>query len=399
MISTYTTNFIGSDGVDVGSKLLTREYFNDVYLNIANQYITPELWVWGNGGYGKLGDNTAIGKSSPVTTFAGGANWKQVSAGINHIAAIKTDGTLWIWGGGSSGQLGNAVTTARSTPVTTFAGGTNWRQVSSGGSHTAAIKNDGTLWVWGNNAYGRLGTNDVVQKLTPVTTFAGGNNWKQVAAGFSQTLAIKTDGTLWVWGSSTNGRLGTNDEIQRLTPVTTFTGGNNWKQISSGSSHVAAIKTDGTLWNWGSGANGRLGTNDIIDRSTPVTTFAGGNDWKQVSNGYFHTVAIKTDGTLWGWGFTGYGQLGTRTISSRSTPVTTFAGGNNWKQVSAGSESTSAIKTDGTLWVWGRGNQGQLGINDNNNKLTPITTFFGGNNWKQASTGISMVAIRSYDEY
>ena len=110
-------------------------------------------------------------------------------------------------------------------------------------------------------------------------------------------------------------------------------------------------------------------------------------------------MAIKTDGTLWGWGFTGYGQLGTRTISSRSTPVTTFAGGNNWKQVSAGSESTSAIKTDGTLWVWGRGNQGQLGINDNNNKLTPITTFFGGNNWKQASTGISMVAIRSYDEY
>jgi alpha-tubulin suppressor-like RCC1 family protein len=355
------------------------------------------LWTWGRGNYGLLGTNDTINRFTPVTTFAGGTNWKQVSSGDFHTAAIKTDGTLWTWGYNSSfspGALGTNDTISRSTPVTTFAGGTNWKQVSSGGRHTAAIKTDGTLWTWGRGNTGELGR--IVDALTPVTTFAGGTNWADtpttepedlytLSAGGNHTAAIKTDGTLWTWGRGNYGELGTNNTISRSTPVTTFAGGTNWKQVSSGRDHTAAIKTDGTLWSWGYGGSGQLGTNDIINRSTPVTTFAGGTDWKQVSTGYLHTAAIKTDGTLWSWGYGGFGQLGTNDTTTRSIPVTTFAGGTNWKQISAGGFHTAAIKTDGTLWTWGNGNAGGLGTNDTTDRSTPVTTFTGGTNWKQVS--------------
>jgi hypothetical protein len=119
------TNFKDSDGVDLGSKLITKEYLMSVYPQIANQMITPELWIWGLNSAGQLGDNTFVSRSTPVTTFVGGANWKQVSCGRNHIAAIKTDGTLWTWGNNSTAQLGDNTAGIKLTPVTTFAGGTN----------------------------------------------------------------------------------------------------------------------------------------------------------------------------------------------------------------------------------------------------------------------------------
>ena len=112
--------------------------FDDVFVP-ADLFRDGNLWVWGQGTSGQLGDNTATTKSTPVTTLAGGTNWKQVSSGNNHCAAIKTDGTLWTWGYSSQGQLGDNTVTNKSTPVTTFAGGTNWKQVSAGYRHCAAI--------------------------------------------------------------------------------------------------------------------------------------------------------------------------------------------------------------------------------------------------------------------
>ena len=163
-------------------------------------------------------------------------------------AAIKTDGTLWTWGYNNGGQLGiNVGSTDRLTPVTTFAGGTNWKQVACNGyGHAVAIKTDGTLWTWGRNSYGQLGINNTTTpKPTPVTTFAGGTNWKQVSCGYRHIAAIKTDGTLWVWGNAALGALGTNDETNRSTPVTTFAGGTNWKQVTGGTYYTSAV-TSGT---------------------------------------------------------------------------------------------------------------------------------------------------------
>ena len=394
-----TTNFRDSNGADLGKKLITKDYLISVYPSIGEQIgIPPELWTWGNGDEGRLGINIVTNKFTPVTTFAGGTNWKQVSSGSRYCAAIKTDGTLWTWGLGTYGQLGDNTATNKLTPVTTFAGGTNWKQVSSGYKHCAAIKTDGTLWTWGRGADGQLGDNTVTDKSTPVTTFAGGTNWKQVSSGGAQCAAIKTDGTLWTWGLGTYGQLGDNTITNKSTPVTTFAGGTNWKQVSSGGAHCAAIKTDGTLWTWGNGSYGRLGINTITSKFTPVTTFAGGTNWKQVSGGNRHCAAIKTDGTLWTWGNGSYGQLGDNTITNKSTPVTTFAGGTNWKQVSSGGNHCAAIKTDGTLWTWGRGTDGQLGDNTVTTKSTPVTTFAGGTNWKQVSGGYRhCAAIKSVD--
>jgi alpha-tubulin suppressor-like RCC1 family protein len=368
---------------------------------LIDQYVGDELWVWGAGTSAQLGNAAITNVSTPVTTFTGGTNWKQVSNGVSHTAAIKTDGTLWTWGVASNGRLGNAVIAANiSTPVTTFAGGNNWKQVSSGGSHTAAVKSDGTLWVWGAGTFVQLGTNSATDRSTPVTTFAGGTNWKQVSAGYWHTAAIKTDGSLWVWGNGFYGKLGNNSTTNTSTPVTTFAGGTNWKQVScggnnSGPGHTAAIKTDGTLWTWGQGVRGQLGDNTGTTRSTPVTTFAGGTNWKQVSAGGIHTAAIKTDGTLWTWGYGNQGQLGNAVLTGvlgRNTPVTTFAGGTNWKQVDGGLSHTAAIKTDGTLWVWGAGTSAQLGNNSATSVSTPVTTFAGGTNWKQVDAGGSHTA-------
>ena len=269
-----------------------------------NLYVTDateqNLLTWGAGFGGRLGNNSDSGGGSavPITTFAGGTNWKQVSQANENGSAIKTDGSLWVWGG-NDGTLGTNDTPNRSTPVTTFAGGTNWKSVSNRGNFIAAIKTDGSLWTWGLNTSGQLGDNTTTSRSTPVTTFAGGNNWKQFSCGRDHTAAIKTDGSLWGWGRNEFGRLGINlGNVNRVTPVTTFAGGNDWKQVSAGYFHTAAIKTDGSLWIWGVNnpfgtPSGQLGTNDIVDRSIPVTTFAGGNNWKQVACGYDYTAAIK----------------------------------------------------------------------------------------------------------
>jgi len=397
-----TTNFVDSDDVDLGKKLVTKDYLLEVYGTILESsgatglVVTPELWVWGRGNEGQLGNNSG-GRNTPVTTFAGGINWKQVACGGYSTAAIKTDGSLWTWGRNSSGQLGDNTTTNRSTPVTTFAGGTDWKSVACGRNHTAAIKTDGSLWTWGRGTEGQLGDNNAITRSTPVTTFAGGNNWKSVAGGEVHTAAIKTDGSLWTWGFADSGRLGINGYGNRSTPVTTFAGGNNWKSVSAGHNHTAAVKTDGTLWVWGRGGEGQLGNNSGSNILQPVTTFAGGTNWKSVSCGFRYTTAIKTDGSLWSWGQNSYYRvLGTNDATNRGTPVTTFAGGTNWKQVSAGWTHNTAIKTDGTLWSWGTA--GSLGDNTGSVRSTPVTTFAGGNNWKQVAGGENhTVAIQSND--
>ena len=374
--------------------------FDDIFVP-ADLFRDGTLWTWGNGESGRLGNNSTTDKSTPVTTFAGGNNWKQVSSGGSHCAAIKTDGTLWTWGNGGNTQLGNNSTTDKSTPVTTFAGGTNWKQVNSANLHTTAIKTDGTLWTWGNNTSGRLGNAVTTNVSTPVTTFAGGTNWKQVSGGNALTAAIKTDGTLWIWGLATLGRLGNGITTGNVsTPVTTFAGGTNWKQVSCGY-HTVAIKTDGTLWTWGGGSLGQLGNAVTTNASTPVTTFAGGSSWKQVScSATSYTAAIKTDGTLWTWGNGEAGRLGNAVTTNVSTPVTTFAGGTNWKQVSSKGFHCAAIKTDGTLWTWGYGGAGRLGNGATTlgTISTPVTTFAGGTNWKQVDSGGSHTAAVTYDD-
>ena len=378
-----TTRFIDEKGVDLGKTLIEKDYLISVYPNLLNQFDTPMLMTWGNNASGQLGDNTVAKKSNPVQTIAGGINWKQVSCGYQYTAAIKTDGTLWFWGNNVTyGQFGDNTVVNKSSPVQTITFGSNWKQVSCSNTNTAAVKTDGTLWCWGRNSYGGLGDNSAIRRSSPVQTVAGGTNWKQVSIGFTHTAAVKSDGTLWCWGDNFYGQLGDNTRTGRSSPVQTVTIGTNWKQVSCGLYTTAAIKTDGTLWTWGINDNGELADNTILKKSSPVQTVAYGTNWKQVSCTGNNMAAIKTDGTLWCWGRNSYGQLGDYTILSKSSPVQTVAYGTNWKQVSSG-YSPAAIKTDGSIWTWGRNNFGQLGDNTISNKSSPVQTNAYGNNWKQ----------------
>jgi alpha-tubulin suppressor-like RCC1 family protein len=185
--------------------------------------------------------------------------------------------------------------------VQTITGGTNWKLISSGtGAHAAAIKTDGTLWTWGSDNYGQLGDNSVTNKSSPVQTITGGTNWQQVSIGGYHTMAIKTDGTLWTWGGfNLWGQLGVNDTVNRSSPIQTVTGGTNWKSISAGQYHSIAIKTDGTMWGFGSNGYGALGDGSGVHRSSPVQAFGVNTTWKQVSAARDYTVAIRSDNTLW----------------------------------------------------------------------------------------------------
>ena len=256
------------------------------------------------------------------------------------------------------------------------------------------------MWVWGRNNNGQLGTNGGGDKYTPVSQSVG---WKQVDCGHSHTCAVKSNGTLWCWGNNFSGQLGLNNNTTRSTPVTVFgTAAGNyqpdhiWKQIACGGYHTVGIKMDGTLWSWGFNTNGQTGNNGNTDVQTPVQTLAGGTNWKQVSAGKKHTVAIKTDGTLWSWGINGSGQLGVNGTTTRFTPVQEFNNATNWNSVACGGYTTAAVKSDGTLWMWGYNNQSQIGLNDTTARQTPVPVGGGGTNWKKVAAGYQhTVAILS----
>jgi alpha-tubulin suppressor-like RCC1 family protein len=316
------------------------------------------LWLWGKNNNGQLGLNDRVHRSSPVQVSNGGTNWKEIGLGGLSLGSaetslgVKTDGTLWSWGQNAQGLLGINSFTIRVLIPTQIGSNTNWSTVANPvGYHAGAIKTDGTLWMWGyNGLYGALGDNTLTDKSSPVQTVSGGTNWKQVSCGSYHTAAIKTNGTLWIWGRNSFGQLGDNTRIHRSSPVQTVSAGTNWKQVAcsrdgTGADFTAAIKTDGTLWLWGYNFSGNLGDNTRIHRSSPVQTVAGGTNWSKVSCGRNYAAALKTDSSLWLWGNNGGGQLGTNDTTNRSSPVQTISGGTNWKDVGCGDTHTAFIRS------------------------------------------------------
>lgn len=357
------------------------------------------LYVWGDNNNGQLGTNNTNRYSSPVQTVSGTNTWQKVSCGYYHTGAIKSDGTLWLWGYNYTGQLGNDNNTNVSSPVQTITAGNNWSKLSCGSNYTAAIKSNGTLWLWGINQKGQLGTNDSTNRSSPIQTVSEGNNWTQVSCGYYCTGAIKDDGTLWMWGEGSNGQLGNEDTINVSSPIQTIAGGNDWSQVSCGLLHSAAVKTDGTLWLWGYNGSGQLGTNDTNNFSSPIQTICEGNNWKQVTCGYSHTAAIKTDGSLWAWGNNYVGRLGDNSTTNRSSPVQEATLSYEWKEVKCDTFNTLAIKWDKTLWVWGYNYNGQLGNGKDNfdtSRSTPCQTMVGGKKWIDFDMGGEGAAAITY---
>ena len=331
-----------------------------------------ELYSWGLNTNGQLGLNDRVARSSPVQVGTD-KTWLKVSISANSsgnaVIAIKTDGTLWGWGNNTNGQLGTNDVTLRSSPVQIGAL-TNWLSASVGGSmHVLALKTDGTLWTWGKNNAGQLGQSDKVYRSSPVQIGAL-TTWNYVATSFSGSFALKTDGTLWSWGDNSNGQLGQNDLVYRSSPIQVGAL-TNWSKVSSSTVSVLAIKTDGTLWSWGQNNYGELGLNDVISRSSPVQIGAA-TDWSNAQLATAFALATKTNNTLWAWGTNSYGVLGQNDLIYRSSPVQVGAL-TTWSIIGPGQNTSMAIKTDGTLWGWGRSSDnGQLNNNDRINRSSPV---------------------------
>jgi alpha-tubulin suppressor-like RCC1 family protein len=335
------------------------------------------LWAWGWNQYGQLGDGTitrVVTDRRTPARIGTGNDWEAVDTGNGFTVALKTDGSLWAWGNNEYGQLGNnkgGEDEMETAPVR-IGYDTDWLAVSAGNRHTAAIKTDGSLWAWGSNNYGQLGNGTTTNSRVPVR-IGTDNDWLIVCAGSLGTLAIKTDGSLWGWGYNGLGSLGIGTTIDTNSVPVQIEPGTTWQAVST-DGHTLAIKTDGSLWAWGSNVYGQIGNSTGIDSAVPVK-IGNGSDWLAVSAGGWHTIAIKRDGSLWAWGMNEYVQLGDGTSTHRSAPVQIRAG-NDWQAVTAGRMHTIAIKEDGSLWAWGNNARGQLGDGTNTQRPAPVRIGF-----------------------
>ena len=248
----------------------------------------------------------------------------------------------------------------------------SWLQLAAGDDHTCARKTDGTLWCWGSNTDGQLGDGNIGAKASPVQVGALGTLVAEVAAGVGHTCARKTDGTLWCWGQNFQGQLGDGDIVDKASPVQVSALGTLVAEIAAGRLHTCARKTDGTLWCWGSNIDGQLGDGTAGNKPSPVQVGALGTLVAEVAAGVGHTCARKTDGTLWCWGLNFQGQLGDGTTGDKSSPVQVGALGTLVAEIAAGNLHTCARKTDGTLWCWGNNDHGQLGDGTSKSKSSPV---------------------------
>ena len=353
-------------GADFDAVFVRSDCFND-----------GGLWLWGYNAFGQLGDNTTFDRSSPVQTIAGGTNWKEISAGYYHMAAIKTDGTLWAWGYNGKGQLGDNTLSNKSSPVQTAASGNSWKKISAGLFHTIALKTDGAIWSWGYNASGQLGDNTTTNRVSPGQLYGNNTCWRSVSSGWQHSAAIKTDGTLWLWGNNSCGQLGDFTTINKSSPVQTYSGGNTWKQVSTSNHVTTAIKTDGTLWAWGDGSLGQIGLNNYSNKLTPTQTGCNFTDWRRVSNTGSAVTAIKNDGTVWTWG---YGP-------SCNCCSPGIKGDNPFRCAAGGFDSVALLCTDGRLLIGGSNNHGEVGDNTTIQKPQFVETISGGTSWRNISFG------------
>tara|TARA_R100000152_G_C6754527_1_gene178242 strand:- start:43 stop:1299 length:1257 start_codon:yes stop_codon:yes gene_type:complete len=343
------------------------------------------IWAMGQGNYGEMlnnenGDNAS--RSSPVQlggTLANG--WATVEAGDGCFYGTRNDGQLWVAGDNEWGQLaqndrgtGDTGSTRRSSP-TQVPG--SWDYVNSGSDSIIGVKTNGTLWAWGRMQSGSLGLNQSwaagpqtgVQGFSSPVQIGTDTTWTNNFQAGANVGAIKTDGTLWVWGSNGDGRLGLSQPSlpgQRSSPCQLP--GTTWSYFANGGTSCGAIKTDGTLWMWGNNEVGELGQNNKTNYNSPRQV--PGSTWSDLAfstaSSEAAVAAVKTDGTLWTWGGNEQGELGQNNLTDYSSPRQ-MGTGTDWKQVwGDGPEAGRnfwATKTDGTIWNWGNGNYGSLDHN------------------------------------
>lgn len=349
------------------------------------------LWTWGANSFGQLGDGTTA--STKVPQQVGNENsWLGVAAGDFFTIALRSDGALWAWGENYLGQLGQGTFGQgtfgmyNGTPQQ-IGTNTNWQAVSAGRDHVVALREDGSLWTWGGNPWGQLGngSNASASRPQPVQPE---HRWKSAAAGSTHTAAVRADGTLWTWGDNREGQMGngtlTRDDFIHHGTTTPQQAGTetNWEAVSARGNRTLASRNDGTLWSWGENyaGQGGTGTNGRTNlRPQPVSSEL---TWQAFAAGNRHTVALS-GGRLWAWGANSLGQLGNGTNASSNVPLQ-ISNEAAWAAIATGYEHTVALQRDGTLWAWGQNSAGQLGDGTSTNRVSRVQVL-GGAVWGSAS--------------
>lgn len=342
-------------------------------------------WCWGSGSVGQLGDGSTVTSSNAPVAVSGGATWKAITTGFTHTCGIKSDDTAWCWGGAN--YLGDGTSNQSAIPVQVAGGGT-WKKISAGQMHSCGIKSDDTAWCWGFEFYGALGNNAATAtfRLSPIAV-VGGHTWKEIGTGDMQTCAIKSDDTAWCWGYQSDGRLGNNVGFGgALATPTAVTGGFTWKTISVKNSTACAVRSNDAGYCWGYGSYGNRGDGTTGQAGPNPVAILGGHTWKNIDAGFLHTCGIKSDNTIWCWGYNGQGQLGNNNTTQQTSPVTLTSGG-AWKSVSAGRDYTCGIKTaGGQIFCWGTNALGQIAAGPEIGNRDAPDTVTGNATWTAIST-------------
>jgi len=243
--------------------------------------------------------------------------------------------------------------------------------IEAGPLNSVVVKNDGTVWAWGRNAYGESGnaligstavTNPVLTSLTLTNAVAVASGGMDSLQYYAHTLVLRSDGLILSSGTNNFGQLGDGTTVTR-TNFVVVTNLANIVAIAAGSYHSLALRADGTVWGWGNNTSGQIGNGtNISPQLTPVQA-TNLVDVVAISAGQYHSLALKADGTVWAWGTNNCGQLGDNTITNRLNPVMA-TNLNGVVAISAGANYSLALKGDGTVWAWGTNNVGQIGISN-----------------------------------
>ena len=240
--------------------------------------------------------------------------------------------------------------------------------VAAGQNWSMALRSDGTVWTWGTNGNGNLGDGTTTSRSTPGQV-SGLTDVTAISAGYFHALARKSNGTVWAWGDNASGQCGDGGSTDRLTPVQ-MTGITGATAVAAGQNHSLVLKSDGTVWACGLNTDGQVGDGTTTTRRTPVQV-SGLTGITAIAAGWDHNLAVKSGGTLWVWGDNSSYQLGDGTNTDRRTPIQ-LPGISNALAAAGGSLHSLLIRTDGTLWAWGYNGQGRLGDGTTTTRSTPV---------------------------
>jgi alpha-tubulin suppressor-like RCC1 family protein len=369
--------------------------------------------TFGYNANGQLGVNDTTPRSTPVQVFGISSSAVAIAGGRDYTVVLLADGTVRTFGRNFFGGLGVNDTTDRSTPVQVFGISSSAVAIAGGAFHTGVLLADGTVRTFGYNNVGQLGLNDTTNRSTPVQVVAisatvsvtpaptafltsaatsitlaasGGQIWTSSATGVARTTAgsvaggmfhtavLLVDGTVRTFGYNNAGQLGLGDTTNRLTPVQ-ISGIAGATAVACGRYHTAVLLANGTVRTFGRNADGQLGLNDTASRSTPVQVFGISSSAVAVAGGVRHTAIVLADGTVRTFGYNGDGQLGDNTLVNKPTPVQVWGISSSATAIAGGLYHTAVLLADGTVRTFGRNNYGQLGVNDNTNRQTPVQVF------------------------